>query len=53
MRVDYVDGVDSADGTVTSFRAFDVSGLTISTTPGYDNVTGVGTPNGLFFLFTI
>jgi hypothetical protein len=26
------------------------SGLTIHTAPGYDDVTGVGTPNGAAFL---
>ena len=31
-------------------RTFDFQGLTIHTTPGYDNVTGLGVPNGLAFL---
>jgi subtilase family serine protease len=50
VRVDYVDGVDAADGTVTSVRTFDFQGLAIHTAPGYDNVTGLGVPNGLAFL---
>jgi subtilase family serine protease len=50
VRVDYADGVDASDGTVTSVRTFDFQGLAIRTTPGYDNVTGLGTPNGLAFL---
>jgi subtilase family serine protease len=50
VRVDYVNGTDAADGTVTSVRTFDFQGLAIHTAPGYDNVTGLGTPDGLAFL---
>jgi subtilase family serine protease len=50
VRVDFVNGVDASDGTVTSVRTFDFQGLAINTAPGYDNVTGLGTPDGLAFL---
>ena len=50
VRVDYNNSVDAADGTTTSVRTFDFQGLTIHTAPGYDNVTGLGTPDGLAFL---
>jgi len=50
VRVDYRNGVDSSDGRVRSVRSFDYLGLAIATTPGYDNTTGVGTPNGLEFI---
>ncbi|MEV4316374.1 S53 family peptidase [Actinocrispum sp. NPDC049592] len=50
VRVDYVNGTDPADGTTTTARTFDWPGLTIHTTPGYDNVTGLGAPNGAAFL---
>ena len=50
VRVDYVNGVDARDGTVTSVRTFDLPGLQIATTPGYDNTTGLGVPNGVPFL---
>jgi hypothetical protein len=50
VRVDYVNGVDATDGTVRSVRTFDFQGLAIHTAPGYDNVTGLGTPDGLAFL---
>jgi len=50
VRVDYVNGIDASDGLITSVRTFDFQGLTIHTTPGYDNVTGLGTPDGLAFL---
>jgi subtilase family serine protease len=50
VRVDYVNGVDASNGLTTSVRTFDFQGLTIQTTPGYDNVTGLGVPDGLAFL---
>jgi subtilase family serine protease len=50
VRVDYANGIDASDGLVRSVRTFDFQGLTIHTTPGYDNVTGLGTPDGLAFL---
>jgi subtilase family serine protease len=50
VRVDYNNSVDATDGTTTSVRTFDFQGLAIHTAPGYDNVTGLGTPHGLAFL---
>lgn len=50
VRVDYVNGVNADDGTTTSVRTFDFQGLAIHTAPGYDNVTGLGAPDGLAFL---
>jgi subtilase family serine protease len=51
VRSDYVNGVDDTDGYRYTLRSlsFD-SGLTIHTRPGYDDVTGVGTPDGPAFL---
>jgi subtilase family serine protease len=44
VRVDYVNGVDSAAGLLYSVRTFDQdSSLTVN--PGWDDVTGLGTPN--------
>jgi subtilase family serine protease len=50
VRVDYTNGVDAKNGTTTTVRTFDLPGLAISTTPGYDNTTGLGVPNGATFL---
>jgi len=50
QRVDYVNSVDESEGLVVSARTFDYPNLTIHTTGGYDNVTGLGSPNGLAFL---
>jgi subtilase family serine protease len=50
VRVDYNNGVDAKNGTTTTVRTFDLPGLAISTTPGYDNTTGLGVPNGATFL---
>ncbi|WP_449224286.1 S53 family peptidase [Amycolatopsis pigmentata] len=49
-RVDYANQVDASKGLIVSARKLDYPNLTIHTTPGYDNVTGVGSPNGLAFL---
>jgi subtilase family serine protease len=49
-RVDYANSVDGSGGLITSARTFDYDKLTIHTTPGYDNVTGLGSPNGNLFL---
>ena len=50
VRVDYKNGVDASGGLTTSVRTFDFQGLAIHTAPQYDNVTGLGVPNGLAFL---
>jgi subtilase family serine protease len=49
-RRNYVNSVDASDGTVDRLRTFDdYSGSpTQHTNPGWDNVTGLGTPNGIF-----
>ena len=44
VRVDYKNGFDGSAGLTTSLRTFNQTG-TISTRPGYDDVTGLGTPN--------
>jgi subtilase family serine protease len=51
VRADYINGVDATDGLRYTLRSLNFdSGLTIHTRPGYDAVTGVGTPNGAAFL---
>jgi subtilase family serine protease len=49
VRNDYNNGVDDGDGITTSLRTFDQT-QSLHTTPGYDDVTGVGSPNGQKFL---
>jgi subtilase family serine protease len=51
VRVDYANGVDASTGLSTTVRTFDDKSLTIHTTDGYDNVTGLGTPAGPALLF--
>jgi subtilase family serine protease len=47
VRADYVNGVDASKGYSYTARWFDVDEpLTIHVRPGYDDVTGVGTPAG-------
>jgi subtilase family serine protease len=43
VRVDYVNGVDAADGLKTTVREFGVT-LTLKSVPGFDDATGLGTP---------
>jgi subtilase family serine protease len=47
VRADYVNGVDAADGYSYTARWFDFDApLTIHVQNGYDDVTGVGSPQG-------
>jgi len=51
VRSDYVNGVDGADGYVYTARWFDVDkDLTIHVGPAYDDVTGIGSPDGTAWL---
>lgn len=43
VRVDFVNGIDDSDGTVTSLRTLGKD-ASLHATVGYDDVTGVGTP---------
>jgi subtilase family serine protease len=47
VRSDYVNGVDASAGLRFSLRTMDQT-LSLQTTPGYDDVTGIGTPTGSF-----
>jgi subtilase family serine protease len=44
VRVDYANGVDSSGGLLYSVRTFNQDS-SLSTNSGWDNVTGLGTPN--------
>jgi subtilase family serine protease len=51
VRVDYANTVDASDGLLTSLRSVDVStGTILRAANGYDDITGVGSPNGASFL---
>jgi subtilase family serine protease len=49
-RVDFANAENADDGLIVSARTLDYGDLTIHTTRGYDNVTGVGSPGGRSFL---
>ncbi len=49
VRVDFANGYNASAGLLTSLRTLNQTG-TIFTRPGYDDVTGVGSPNGVTFL---
>jgi subtilase family serine protease len=46
-RADFANSENGTDGLLFSMRTFDVT-FTLHTTPGYDDVTGRGSPNGTF-----
>jgi subtilase family serine protease len=52
VRVDYVNRVDASGGLITSLRSLDVT-QSIRIRKGYDDVTGVGTPNGEQFVSSL
>jgi len=53
-RVDYVNKDDDSAGTITSLGSLDVTvGTILRTRPGYDDITGLGTPNGPAFLSSL
>jgi subtilase family serine protease len=47
VRTDFVNSADDTDGTVTTLRTDGADDL-LTTTPGYDDTTGVGTPNAAY-----
>jgi len=49
VRVDYANGENTADGTIVSLRTLNQTG-TLHTVAGYDDVTGMGSPRGAYFL---
>jgi subtilase family serine protease len=44
VRPDYANSVDPSGGVLYSVRTFDQD-ATLTTTPGWDDVTGIGSPN--------
>lgn len=54
VRVNYVNGIDAADGYRYILRTFDQDEpLTIHVRDGYDDVTGVGSPDGEAWLHAV
>jgi subtilase family serine protease len=49
VRSDYANGEDASGGMIYSLRTLDQT-ESLQTTPGYDDVTGMGSPNGIAFL---
>jgi len=51
VRTNYANDVDASKGYTYELQTIDVQQTTLHDTPGYDDETGVGTPNGpAFFL---
>jgi hypothetical protein len=49
VRTNYVNSTNASGGTQTLLRTAGDTG-TLSSVPGYDDSTGLGSPNGLHFL---
>jgi subtilase family serine protease len=49
VRTDYTNFLDSSQGYLFRLQTVDVQTTTLHDTPGYDDETGVGTPNGPAF----
>jgi subtilase family serine protease len=49
IRVDYVNGENASDGLITSRRWLGFEGTSLHATAGYDDMTGLGSPNGSAF----
>lgn len=49
VRVDYTNSLDDSEGLTTTTRTMNV-GQSILTRAGYDDITGVGSPNGPAFI---
>ncbi|HLG77570.1 MAG TPA: hypothetical protein VKX46_14225, partial [Ktedonobacteraceae bacterium] len=47
VRTNYVNGVDASAGLAYALRTLNQT-LSLQTTPGYDDVTGLGTPTDSF-----
>lgn len=52
VRNNYNNGVNASGGITPSLRTFNETG-TLKVTPGYDDVTGLGTPDGLSFISAV
>ncbi len=53
VRPDYANSINPSGGYVYTLRTFDDHSQTIGTAVGYDDVTGIGTPNGLAWVHAL
>jgi hypothetical protein len=51
VRTDYANFLDSSTGYLYRLQTIDVQSSTLHDTVGYDDETGVGTPDGPWFFF--
>jgi subtilase family serine protease len=50
VRVNYNNSIDDGDGVTPILRSLDDEAQSIHTAPGWDTITGVGTPNGIEYI---
>ena len=51
VRTNYANNLDNSEGKTYELQTLDVQSTTLHDTPGYDDETGVGTPDGPAFFF--
>jgi hypothetical protein len=53
VRVNYNNGVDASAGTTVLLRSLDDEAQSIHVGPGWDDITGVGSPNGAGYVVSL
>jgi subtilase family serine protease len=53
VRVNYNNSVDASEGTTVILRSLDDEAQSLHLTPGWDNLTGVGSPDGPGYVFAL
>ncbi len=53
VRVNYTNSVDASEGTSTILRSLDDEAQSIHVAPGWDTITGVGSPNGAGYVLSL
>jgi subtilase family serine protease len=53
VRVNYNNGVDASDGTTPLLRSLGDEAQSLHLAPGWDDLTGVGTPNGAGYVTSL
>ena len=53
VRVNYNNSVDATEGTMVILRSLDDEAQSLHLTPGWDNLTAVGSPDGPGYVFAL
>jgi subtilase family serine protease len=53
VRVNYNNSVDDSEGLTTLLRSLDDEAQSIHVAPGWDTITGIGSPNGAGYVLSL